>query len=298
MNSRTPAAALASLALALAAAPAAADQEFQLKGFTAKGAEVVYVDAYDNGGAGGCAVGSTTGVVRAVKTGKETRFAYDARNECEESAANGPDEKAKKAFDAFVAAHPLTPAAKGAASPDRKRTLKLEIKGAKSAWHEDFWAYDEGASTLSGSVEVGGKRRKIFWAEAGAVGGHVYSYWSKEGDALVLVHTARQGGMMSPEETQLTVLSLDAPTVEVLAPKGARAALRKVVSALAQAGFTIAGEAPAKKERAASVVYAAKGQDAAAKAVAAAVPGGATVEPLTWASDADVVVAVGASAGK
>lgn len=290
---------LPAIALLLAAAPARADgQEYDIRGFTAKAAEVVFVDNYDNGGAGGCNYKSTTGVVREVATGKEQRFTFDSENGCEAGTESGPDEKAKKSFDAYVASHPLTPGVPGAVSPGKKRTLKLDAKGAKSAWNGDVWAYDEGAANVAGSIEVGGKRRAIFWAEAGAVGGDVRVFWSKDGEALVLVHRARQGGIMSPEDTTLAVVALGGTTVEILAPKGASSGLGAVRAALTKAGYAIVHTAPAKKERPASVVYAAKGQDAAAKAVAALVPGGATVEPLTWASDADVVVAVGGSAGK
>jgi hypothetical protein len=85
--------------------------------------------------------------------------------------------------------------------------------------------------------------------------------------------------------------------VEILGLMDAKdTALPRVVKALTEAGFPPAKTGKAVKPRKASVVYTAKGAEAKAKAVAAAIPGGATVEPLTWKSDCDVVVAVGDSA--
>jgi len=51
----------------------------------------------------------------------------------------------------------------------------------------------------------------------------------------------------------------------------------------------------AQKARPKTVVYVAKGSEAQAKALAALLPGGAAVEPLTWKVNASVVIAVGAS---
>src|SRR5207245_1905749 len=102
-----------------------------------------------------------------------------------------------------------------------------------------------------------------------------------------------------PTFALLAVLALaaaDAPPVIELRTYDAMppASLDKVKKALTAAGLTTLREAKATAVRDTSVVYAAKGAEAVAKQVAASVPGGATVEPLTWKSDAAVIVALGA----
>lgn len=70
----------------------------------------------------------------------------------------------------------------------------------------------------------------------------------------------------------------------------------KAAAALDTAGFAVTSWEAAQAKRATSVVYAGKGQEALAKKLAEALPGGATVEPLTWKAKVDVVVALGSSA--
>ena len=53
----------------------------------------------------------------------------------------------------------------------------------------------------------------------------------------------------------------------------------------------------ALKERDASVVYAAPGLEAEAARAAAAIPGGAKVDKLNWKVNAELVVALGKTAG-
>jgi hypothetical protein len=71
-----------------------------------------------------------------------------------------------------------------------------------------------------------------------------------------------------------------------------------VASAAVPAGAARAPVSAAKAERATSVVYAKAGAgcDDAARRLAAALPGGATVEALTWASQAPLVIALGTAA--
>jgi hypothetical protein len=88
------------------------------------------------------------------------------------------------------------------------------------------------------------------------------------------------------------------PLVDVLAAPRLQAAVEPTLKALAAAGFGATAKAPAQKERPKSVVYTWGGARAAAEKIAALVPGGATVEPLTWVTPSDIVVALGASALK
>ncbi len=74
------------------------------------------------------------------------------------------------------------------------------------------------------------------------------------------------------------------------------AAFEKAFAALEKAGFAPTHQRAAQDARNRSVVYAAKGNEMDAARIAAALPGGATVEPLTWTAQFDVVVALGHSA--
>jgi hypothetical protein len=88
------------------------------------------------------------------------------------------------------------------------------------------------------------------------------------------------------------------PLVEVLAHPKVQAAVEPTLKALAAGGYGATARDPAQKERAKSVVYTWGGARDAAEKVAALVPGGATVEPITWVTPADIVVALGSSALK
>jgi hypothetical protein len=84
------------------------------------------------------------------------------------------------------------------------------------------------------------------------------------------------------------------PVVEVLASSDLAAAV--VEATAASLGGLPVRVGSAQKAREKTVVYAAEGFEAQAQAIAAKVPGGAVVEPLTWKPIGDLVIALGASA--
>lgn len=86
------------------------------------------------------------------------------------------------------------------------------------------------------------------------------------------------------------------PVVHIMAHKTARDTVDPVFEALTGAGFAPHIGPNALKDRPATVVYATRHARDVAQRVAAAVPGGATVEALDWPSPADIVVAAGTSA--
>ena len=93
--------------------------------------------------------------------------------------------------------------------------------------------------------------------------------------------------------------SAGGPRVHLLADKSMLAkAGPAVASAIEKAGFAPLYMGLSKKARDASVVYSAAGSEEAAARIAAAIPGGATVDKLSWETQADVVVAIGKTAAK
>ncbi len=86
------------------------------------------------------------------------------------------------------------------------------------------------------------------------------------------------------------------PVIHIMAHESAQGTLEPIYDALASAGFYPHIGPNALKARTKTVIYARKPAWKAAEQLAAAVPGGATVEPLTWKSAADIIVAAGTSA--
>ncbi|MGC4121890.1 MAG: hypothetical protein QM765_46380 [Myxococcales bacterium] len=128
---------------------------------------------------------------------------------------------------------------------------------------------------------------------------HVTPYWSPDGKriAWVIDDGYQQCGMMSCSLISAVIGSAGGVNVQLLADN---ALLSKVVrpaaKAVAAAGLTPAFVGKALKAREKSAIYFAEGFQAQADKIAKALPGGASVEKLTWKSPADIVVAVGASA--
>jgi hypothetical protein len=123
--------------------------------------------------------------------------------------------------------------------------------------------------------------------------------WSADGRRVALIverpELPTMWALWLPELD--VVLSLATPLIGVLAPASLEAAaVDRVDAALRDLGLI--QRAPAKAERQVSVVYAASGYEADAAVIASRIPGGATVEPLSWRATQHVVVAVGTSAAR
>jgi hypothetical protein len=88
----------------------------------------------------------------------------------------------------------------------------------------------------------------------------------------------------------------EGPRIEIVSRGIPAQTIDRTLAAIEKAGFapTLVGEAEELRKK--TVVYAAGEWAEQAKRVAAAVPGGATVEPLSWKPPYDMVVALGASA--
>lgn len=291
--------------------PVSAMEKRVLRGFTAGGAQLVY-DAEESTDFGGDYSGYTKTVVVDLATGQKTEYLFD------EVAPAGPPaaddvvaakqavwKQNRKAFAAWLKAHPLKPAVAGRASPDGKSTAEVELKGNKGAWKGAVFEYfgvddpTEVATSHGGTallVGVGGRRHLVANAEWAGAKGHVEPSWSSDGSAVVFVVTNVASSAMAEPDIAIVAARPTALAIEVLTPKQLARGAGKVGDALEKAGFRVLSFGPAQDMRERSVLYVAKGFEEQAKAVAAAVPGGASIEPLSWKTNTDIVVAVGASA--
>lgn len=93
-------------------------------------------------------------------------------------------------------------------------------------------------------------------------------------------------------DTQVEV-HLAGPRILLMAHESAQAKLEAAAQRFAKAGYGVFLGPAAQKKRTASVIYAWSGARAVAQVISKKVLGGATVEPLTWPVDADIVVALG-----
>jgi hypothetical protein len=84
--------------------------------------------------------------------------------------------------------------------------------------------------------------------------------------------------------------------VELLSTKALQPSAVKSVDAIEGAGFAVTARGEAQKARPSTVVYCDDKHQAEAQKIAAAIPGGATVEKLSWKANGDVVVALGDTA--
>jgi hypothetical protein len=122
--------------------------------------------------------------------------------------------------------------------------------------------------------------------------------WDPAGHRVVFVfEEAKVKTMRGPDGGRIQYLILACgPRVDVLAPAGLENTTGKVAEAVEKAGFSVVSIGAAKAAREATVIYANPAHAEAAARLAASIPGGATVDKLTWKPDADLVVAIGASA--
>lgn len=124
------------------------------------------------------------------------------------------------------------------------------------------------------------------------------SYWSSTGrHVFVELVEATVRTMRGPDGGRQQYIVLPCGVrVEVDAPAGLEAAAGPVAEAVDKAGLAVVSIGTAKAHRAATVIYADDAHTAAATKLAAKIPGGATVDKLTWKPKADLVVAIGDSA--
>jgi hypothetical protein len=181
-------------------------------------------------------------------------------------------------------------------SPDgkAKATIKVQVQTGDGAWAGGVFT-PPGKLTTQLLVERDGKLSpSTSWD--GVRSADVF--WSPDGRyVLWIVGTTDWMGMDGSSRVTLLVGGGGGPRTQILAAADVLEKVTPGVTKAAEAsGLTVVFTGKAKKARDTTVVYAAKGFEEVAAKAAAAMPGGATVEPLSWEAGADVVIAAGRSA--
>lgn len=107
-----------------------------------------------------------------------------------------------------------------------------------------------------------------------------------------------QGDFNCNDQEQVMLDRAVGPRIQLVGKDLPAQAFSKLAAALDGKGFVVAATGEAQKARDATVVFVAKGSESDAQKIAAAIPGGATVEALSWKAPFEIVVAVGASAAR
>jgi hypothetical protein len=251
-------------------------------------------------------------VIVEVATGTETRYTLALEGSTAGARkTNGP----AKEFEAWKKAHPVSSRA-GAANGEHRAVVEVKpgsVRWRKSTAHfepdERAGTCDERGKCTQGpsvfySVGDASNAWPVFTApmhqSAGSYQpGRVEVFWSPDGRRAAFV--TNWGWVMpeNPGHGEVLFVPAAGPRLELLTDsKFSDAAARAAMRALDSAGVVVLRRGKAKSARESSVVYASKGAEDFAAKVAAAVPGGASVEPLTWKAEAEVVLALGASAAK
>jgi hypothetical protein len=210
-----------------------------------------------------------------------------------------------KAFDGWKKAHPLTktPSKKSKAGDTNVVIQQENPEGDKPTWNKGSIGWSvPGTTTVTLSVTCGkDTAREVIQQEMAAMYMPDWTatpYWEPTGHrVLFLLEEGTVKTMRGPDGGHIEYVVVPCgPRVEVVASAGLEQAAVKVADAVEKAGFTAVSIGPAQAARPATVVYADAAHTELATKLAASIPGGATVDKLTWKPKADVVVAVGASA--
>jgi hypothetical protein len=251
-------------------------------------------------------------VVVEVATATATRYTLALEGS---AAGFRKNNRPAKEFEAWKKAHPVSGEA---ASVNGERRAIVEVKPGSARWRKGTARFEPderaGVCDASGKCTPG---PSVFYSigdasnawpifstpmhqsAGGYQPGRVEVFWSADGKRAAFV--TNWGWVMpeNPGHGEVLFAPATGPRLELVADaKFSDAAAMAAMRALDAAGIVVLRRGKAKVERELSVVYAAKGAEDFAAKVAAAVPGGASVEPLTWKADAEVVLALGASAAK
>ncbi|HEU0032015.1 MAG TPA: LytR C-terminal domain-containing protein [Kofleriaceae bacterium] len=257
---------------------------------------------------------ATVAIVRDVRRGDEQEFVleYKAVSKTGRTKAALKTKLAKdgdaKAFEAWKKANPLTLVA-GRKGPG-KVDVVVKFTGdsaqyagaAKWKGNSIKWTVEDSA-TATLSVTCGKETRSVpLQQQMEAMYAPTWTttpYWDPTGHRVLFAMQEAQTKTMRGMDggrTQYVIVACGA-RVEVVAPPGLEAATGKVADAVEKvAGYTVVSIGAAKQQRPATVIYADTAHKDTAAPLATAIPGGATVEKLDWKPQAELVVAIGASA--
>lgn len=239
----------------------------------------------------------------------------EQRKQRRELAAKYKALPGKAAWQAWLSAHPVR-CAPGKRSPDGKVAVDVKLQGkeASGSWGKGGYRFAgdperemaaEGATTtvLLQLILDGKPLLSDTWSVSAGVGsglsGDVRTCWSPDSRWLAwLLHQAPPM-MREFAKNELRLEQLTRPRIQLVAHKDLRPqAEARVLPLLEKAGYRVATskDASQAEPRPATVLYATPAYAATAKAMVAAIPGGATVAPMDWKAAFDIVVAVGQSA--
>lgn len=217
------------------------------------------------------------------------------------------------AFAQWLQQHPLQPAALPPVCSGR--TLQVRGDNAAGSWRDGVFAFaaehpgtmelvasvrTSEASVRTSEASVVSARWQLHGVatKAGAMAGQVRGVCSANGLRVAWLSCRigdEAGGVAQPAESKVVLGPAGGPRIELLgSSKLNDRALKKVTDALARAGFVPSRRGIDPDSRKRSVVYAPHALMDLAHRVAQAIPAGATVEPLTWQADCDMVVAIAA----
>lgn len=262
-------------------APSALASNLQVRAFTADGEAVIYLDA--QGGAGPDAEKSTV-VVLDLRYGAEERF------EAQSSDPSLRLSDLSQGFARWIKGRATVPARASRTSPDGRSTTDVSSAQAQSSgtWSDGEWSSKSSAGWNLNVVRGGVTRR----AAVSPTASSVEVFWAPDGRHTVWVLQHAGTNMRDPGYGEIVVGTAGEPSIAVAASRRSKVKGAQAARALLDAGLSVVKLSEARRERPATVVFAAKGQEATAKKAAAAL-GGAAVEAMSWSSPFDVVVAVG-----
>jgi hypothetical protein len=230
----------------------------------------------------------------------------DAPNTVLDVQTGRTDELSDAQLKKFQTAHPFAPLAADQKSPDGKATLDVKPLTGKAGGSWNAKAKDEAPAGFTWSpasatgAELRVERDGQSWVSVTWNGGvhEVKGFWSADGRQVAwLIRPSDWQGMDGTATWELINGPAGFPRVHVVTEKALiPTAGAKVKELLDGKGFATTYVGKALKARDASVVYCAAGKEELAKKAAELIPGGATVEKLTWPANAELVVALGKKA--
>jgi hypothetical protein len=249
-------------------------------------------------------------VVHDVRRNTDEKFMLDYKAVSKDGKTKGALKKKyaslpnAAAFAAWKKAHALVKKS-GKASGAAKLTLEVTLTGTdpddKPAWQGDTlgWSVMNQATVKLATACGKDTQADSFEQNMGAMYSPSWSatpFWEPTGHRVVVVmEEAVAKTMRGPDGGRLQYVIMPCGVrVDVVAPKGMEQATGPIADLVDKAGFT-ASIGVAKAHRAATVIYADAAHTELAKKLAAAIPGGATVDKLDWKPNAEIVVALGDS---
>ena len=303
---------------ALACGPPVPDLEAKgFVGWTNDGRYLVYefvrnIDEWESVWASGEFLGvvdthqdDTTSYLISVEGGEE------GSEEQEAELAQWRKSAGKSAYDAWLKDHPLQSGSTNQRCDNATATMEIiDLSGHGIDYTE--------AQGWTNSLEYKGQSDNILklsvsafdntWVHA-EVKGHLGNGWEPPSRAQVswsptckhiawMLDNYIRGDQIAVgvfEPSTPVLVKPAGPVIHVMAHKTATATVEPIINALSKAGYAPHVGPNALKDRTETVIYSWASARKTAVAMAKHIPGGATVEPITWSTPADIVVAAGTS---